>query len=156
MVTISLLSAAQLHRAAEVQTKIEALEAELANVLGGTPSPVAAPTAIAPPAAPTAPVVAETKVALPSAAKAPVEAAPTKGKLTAAGRAKIIAASKAYWARVRAGAKTAGVKSVVAKPVAVKAPAKPQGAISAVGRAKLAAMAKARWALIRASGKSKL
>ena len=135
MLTISQLSAAQLHRAAEVQTKIEALEVELGKVLGGTPSPVAAARV----------------VTARAAAAAPVKAARTKGKLTAAGRAKIIAASKAYWARVRAGA-----KATVAKPIAAKAPAQKKRTISAAGRARLAAIAKARWAKVKASGKSKL
>ena len=135
MTTISHLSAARLHRAAELQTNIEALQAELANVLGGTPSPVVAETAVAPPAA----------------AAAPVAAAPKKGQLTAAGRAKIIAASRAYWAMVRAGA-----KATAAKPIAAKAPAKQKGAISPAGRAKLVAIAKARWAKNKASGKSQL
>jgi hypothetical protein len=151
MTTISHLSAARLHRAAELQTNIEALQAELANVLGGTPSPVVAETAVAPPAAVAAPVAAETAVAPPAAAAAPVAAAPKKGQLTAAGRAKIIAASRAYWAMVRAGA-----KATAAKPIAAKAPAKQKGAISPAGRAKLVAIAKARWAKNKASGKSQL
>ena len=134
MSNISPLSAAQLHHAAEVQTKIEALQAELAKVLGGTSSPgTAAKVETAP-----APTVAK------------VKAPRKKGKLSAAGRARIIAASKAYWAKVRAGAKPAKAKTVAAKAPARKV------TISAAGRAKLTAIAKARWAKIKAAGKNKL
>ena len=134
MSNISQLSAAQLHHAAEVQTKIEALQTELAKVLGGTSSPG--------------------KAAKVGTARAPtvarVKAPSKKGKLSAAGRARIIAASRAYWAKVRAGAKPAK-----AKAVAAKAPAK-KGKLSAAGRAKLVAIAKARWAKIKAAGKKRL
>ena len=131
MLNISPVSAAQLYHAAEVQTKIEALQAELAKVLGRTSSSgTAAKVGTAP-----APTVAR--------GKAPRK----KGKLSAAGRARIIAASKAYWAKVRAGAKPGK-----AKAVAAKAPAK-RGKLSAAGRARLVAIAKARWAKIKASGK---
>ena len=129
MSNISQLSAAQLRRAAEVQSQIETLQAELAKVLGGAAS----------------------SSTVRVAAVAPVKAAGTKRKLSAAGRARIIAASKAYWARVRAGAKPGA-----AKAVADKASAKKKPVISAAGRAKLAAIAKARWAKVRAAGKSRL
>jgi len=121
MSTIPQLSAAELRRAAEVQTRIEALQAELAAVLGGTPTPVAA-------------------------SAAPAKAGRPKGRLSSAGRAKIIAASKAYWAERKAGA----------EPVAAKSPAKKKRVMSAAGRARLAKIAKARWAKVKASGKSKL
>ena len=120
MSNITQLSAAQLQHAAEVQTKVEALQAELAKVLGGTSSPGKVRTA---------------------RRKAPRK----KRKLSAAGRAKIIAATKAYWAKVRAGA----------KPAKAKAPAK-RKKLSAAARAKLAAIAKARWAKIKAAGKNRL
>ena len=118
MSNISHLSAAQLHHAAEVQTKIEALQAELAKVLGGTSLPGKSPG--------------------------------KKGKLSSAGRARIIAASRAYWAKVKVGA-----KPVKAKAVAAKTPAKKR-TISAAGRARLVAKAKARWAKIKAAGKNRL
>jgi hypothetical protein len=134
MSNLSQLSAAQLHHAAEVQTKIEALQAELVKVLGGI-SPGKA---------------SEARTA-PAAAVARVKAPGKKGKLSAAGRAKIVAATKAYWAKVRAGAKPAK-----AKAVAAKAPVRKKGKMSAAGRARLAAIAKARWAKIKAAGKTRL
>jgi len=128
MSTITQLSAAQLHHAAEVQTKIEALQAELEKVLGGTSSPGKVGTARA-------------------ATVARVKAPKKKRKLSAAGRARIIAATKAYWAKVRAGA----------KPAKAKAPAKKKRKkLSAAARARLAVIAKARWAKIKAAGKNRL
>jgi hypothetical protein len=65
-----------------------------------------------------------------------------KSKMSAAARAKIAAAQKARWAKV---------KKSVAKPVAKK-----KSGISAAGRAKIAAAAKARWAKAKADGKKSL
>ena len=128
MLTISQLSAAQLREAAEVQTKIEALQAELAKVLGGTSSSGTAGTVTVP---------------MPTRGRPPGR----KQRLSAAGRARIIAASKAYWASVRAG------KNATA---AAKAPAKKKRTMSPAARARLAAFARARWAKIKASGKRRL
>ena len=75
----------------------------------------------------------------PVAAKAPKK----KGGMSAAGRAKVAAAQKARWAKIKA-----------AKP-AVKAPAKKR-TMSAAAKAKLSAMAKARWAKVKATGKTSL
>ncbi|MEI6196806.1 MAG: hypothetical protein WCS42_21025 [Verrucomicrobiota bacterium] len=61
-----------------------------------------------------------------------------KGGMSAAGRAKVAAAQKARWAKIKA-----------TKPV-TKAPAK-KSKMSAVGRAKIAAAQKARWAKIKAA-----
>jgi hypothetical protein len=89
MSNISQLSAAQLHHAAEIQTKIEALQAELAKVLGGTASRgTAAKVGTA-----SAPTVAR--------AKAPSK----KRKLSAAGRAKLVALAKARWAKIKKAGK---------------------------------------------------
>ena len=78
------------------------------------------------------------------AAPASVSAkAPKKGKMSAAGRARIAAAQKARWAKVKR-----------AKPVA-KAPAK-KWKMSAAAKAKLSAAAKARWAKIMGAGKKSL
>ena len=89
MSNISQLSAAQLHHAAEVQTKIEGLQAELVKVLGGTSSPG--------------------KAAKVGTARAPtvarVKAPSKKGKLSAAGRAKLVAIAKARWAKIKAAGK---------------------------------------------------
>ena len=82
-------------------------------------------------------------------ASAPVAAkvAKKKGGMSAAGRAKVSAAAKARWAKIKA-AKPA------AKP-AVKAPAKKR-TMSAAAKAKLSAATKARWAKIKATGKKTL
>ena len=70
--------------------------------------------------------------------------APKKRKMSAAGRAKISAAAKARWAKVK-GQKTA------AKPVK-----KARRKMSAAARAKIAAAAKARWKKAKAQGKNSL
>jgi hypothetical protein len=69
--------------------------------------------------------------------------APKKGKMSAAGRAKVSAAQKARWAKIKK-----------AKPVA-KAPAK-RRTMSAAAKAKISAAAKARWAKVKAAGKKSL
>ena len=107
------LTAAQLNRAADLKNKIEALHKELAGILGSTAS-----------------VVAQ------SASK------PVKKGMSAAGRAKVAAAQRARWAKI----KTA--KSAVA--------VKPKRTMSAAGRAKIAAAAKARWAKAKAAGQTTL
>jgi hypothetical protein len=89
MANISQLSAAQLHQAAEVQTKIEALQAELAKVLGGTSS-LGKAAKVGPARAPTV-----------ARAKAPSR----KRKLSAAGRARLVALAKARWAKIKAAGK---------------------------------------------------
>jgi hypothetical protein len=67
-----------------------------------------------------------------------------KRKMSAAGRAKIAAAAKARWAKVK------GRKSSV-KPVK-----KARRKMSAAARAKIAAAAKARWKKAKAQGKNTL
>jgi hypothetical protein len=62
--------------------------------------------------------------------------------MSAAGRARIAAAQKARWAKVK-GAK-------------VKAGPKKRRKMSAAGRARMAAAAKARWAKAKAAGKNRL
>lgn len=83
------LSAAQLHRAAALQTKIETLQSELAKVLGGTSSSGPA---------------ARVKVT-PAPTVALAQAPGKKRKLSAAGRAKLAALAKARWARVKKAGK---------------------------------------------------
>jgi hypothetical protein len=65
-------------------------------------------------------------------------------KMSAAGRARIAAAARARWAKVK------GRKSV-AKPVK-----KARRKMSAAGRAKIAAAARARWKQAKAQGKNSL
>jgi hypothetical protein len=72
----------------------------------------------------------------------PATASPKKSKMSAAGRAKIAAAQKARWAKV---------KKTKLAPVVKK-----KSKMSAAGRAKIAAAAKARWAKVKAAGKNKL
>jgi hypothetical protein len=87
-----------------------------------------------------------TGVAAPSKAAKPVK----KGGMSAAGRARIIAAQKARWAKIHAAkAKTAP------KAAAVKVAVKParKFTMSAAAKAKISAAAKARWAKIRAAKK---
>ena len=71
-------------------------------------------------------------------------AARKKRTMSAAGRARIAAAARARWAKIR-GAKRA------ARPVQ-----KPRRKISAAGRARLAALARARWKAAKAQGKKAL
>jgi hypothetical protein len=66
-----------------------------------------------------------------------------KRKVSAAGRARMAAAQKARWAKLK-----------TAKP-AVKAPAKKRK-MSAEAKAKLSASAKARWERVKAAGKTTL
>jgi hypothetical protein len=75
---------------------------------------------------------------------------PKKGKMSAAGRARIAAAQKARWAKIKR-AKPAAKSE---KPVA-KAPVK-RRKMSAAAKAKLSALAKARWAKVKKAGKKSL
>ena len=105
------LTASQLHHAADVKEQIEALESQLAQLVGNTDERV-------PPR--------------------------QRRKMSAAGRAKIAAAQKARWAKVKKlESDTQPVKKAIRK-------------MSTVGRAKIAAAAKARWAKAKAQGKKSL
>jgi hypothetical protein len=73
----------------------------------------------------------------------PAAAPKKKGGMSAAGRAKVAAAQRARWAKIKA-----------AKPV--KPVKKARNKMSAAAKAKLSALAKARWAKIKASGKKSL
>jgi hypothetical protein len=77
-----------------------------------------------------------------ASAPAPTKVSKKSG-MSAAGRARVAAAQKARWAKIKG-----------AKPVA-KAPAKKR-TMSAAAKAKLSAMAKARWAKVKATGKKSL
>ena len=111
---LSHLSANQLHRAADLQGQIEELQQQLNAVLGA-PSP-----------------------------RANTRPVSGKRRLSAAGRAAIVAAAKARWAKARgrAGKSASGRK--------------PKRQMSAAARARLSAIAKARWSKVKAAGKSKL
>jgi hypothetical protein len=112
------LSATQLRQAADLKEEITVLEKELSQLLGTT--------------------------AQPATLKVPKK----KFTMSAAAKAKISAAAKLRWAKVK-GAKPA------AKPKAGPAPKK-KGGMSAAGRAKISAAAKARWAKAKAAGKKSL
>ena len=120
---------AQLRRSINISEQIEKLQSELASVFSG----------IAVAIAPAHENAASTK------------GKRRKGKMSAAGRARIIAAQKARWAKVRSIA-TKGVSPVVNAVVAK--PKKKKGKMSAAGRANIIAAQKARWAKVKA-GKSK-
>jgi len=78
MSSINALSAKQLYQAAKIKEKIDELEKELAKLLGSVPEPVE------------------------SQSKPRKKRGPKKGGMSAAGRARIAAAQKARWAKVRA------------------------------------------------------
>ena len=112
--SITSLSVQQLRRAADIKEKLESLEQELGQILGSSTKPGA-------------------QVA-------------TKGKrkFSPAVRAKMAAAAKKRWAKIK-GTQTA------AKPVKTA-----KRKMSAAGRARIAAAAKARWAKAKAAGRNKL
>jgi hypothetical protein len=106
---LSSLTTNQLRRAINLKEKIEALNKELASILGAsTPG-----------------------------------YAPKKSGMSAAGRARVAAAQKARWAKIKA-----------AKPTG-NAPAK-RRKMSAAAKARISAAAKARWAKAKAAGKKSL
>jgi len=111
MSLIANLSAQQLRRAADIKDKIQSLENELGRILDSPIKPVA------------------------------VAAPKKRHKMSAAGRARIAAAARARWAKVK------GTKSKVA-PVS-----KPKRQMSATARAKISAAQKARWAKFKAAKK---
>src|SRR5882724_2393328 len=108
------LSSRDLHRAANLKERIDDLQEQLNALLGA-----AAATESAPPAR-------------------------KKRRMSAAGRARIRAAAKARWARIRG------------ESGAAAAPAKKKRKMSAAGRARLAALAKERWRKAKAAGKGRL
>ena len=135
----------QLRRAADIQEKIQSLQEELGQLLGG-------------------------EVSIP----AQTTEAPRKYKFSTAARAKMRAAQKARWAKIKGTAPAAkpakkakrkmsakglaNIRAGVAKRIAAqgKAIRKPKGKFSAAGRAALSAAAKARWAKAKKAGKSTL
>ena len=144
MNSITQLSPTVLRQAADLQERIESLQEELGQLLGGDVSTPAQPTE-----------------------------APKKHKFSAYTRAKMRAAQKARWAKIKGTASKkkrkmsaqglANIRAGVAKRMAAqgKAPAaKPaknaKKKFSAAGRAALSAAAKARWAKAKKAGKTTL
>ena len=81
-----------------------------------------------------------------SPAKPAAAKAPKKKGMSAAGRAKVAAAQKLRWAKI---------KAAKAKP-ADQPVKKARKKMSAAAKAKLSALAKARWAKVKATGKKTL
>lgn len=109
--SLSSLSPQQLRRAAALKEKIQSLEKKIHQLLGSSTKPVA-------------------------------QAVPKKKRrMSAAGRAKISAAAKARWAKIKG------------EKLSVKPARKARRKMSAAGRARISAAAKARWAKIRAKKK---
>ena len=122
MTNLMSLTSAQLHRAAGLKDKISALEKQLAALIGSS-----------------------------VAAGNPITKATRKGKMSAAGRARIVAAQKARWAKIK-GAKAAPMAPAKpGKPVAV---ARKKFKMSAAAKAKISAAAKARWAKVKGAKKA--
>ena len=110
------LSPKALRKAADLQEKLLLLQEELGQLLGGQVSTLAQPT----------------------------EPPKKKWKFSAASRAKMRAAQKARWAKIRSATASATPGE------------KPKRKFSAAGRAAISAAAKARWATARKAGKSRL
>ena len=122
MNTITNLTSKQLRMAADLKEQIEALEQELGQIVGSS-------TTTAAPAAP-----AEPKI---------------KRKRSAAVKAKMAAAQRARWAKLK-GTKLP-VKTLPVKPVK-----KAKRTMSPAARARISLLAKARWAKAKRAGKTRL
>jgi hypothetical protein len=110
------LSPKALRKAADLQEKLLLLQEELGQLLGGGVSAPAQPT----------------------------ETPKKKWKFSAASRAKMRAAQKARWAKIKGTTSSATPEQ------------KPKRKMSAAGRAAISAAAKARWAKARKAGKIRL
>ena len=135
----------QLRTAADIQERIESLQNELNEILGGEVSTPAQTTE-----------------------------APKKRKFSAAAKARMRAAQQARWAKIKRAAPSAkpakkakrkmsaqglaNIRAGVEKRMAAqgKAVQKPKRKMSAAGRAAISAAAKARWAKAKKTGKTKL
>jgi hypothetical protein len=133
------LTSTQLRQAADLKDQIANLQTQLATVFGGqeTPSPVETAKSVTNPVV--KPVVAK------------------KRGMSAAGKARVVAAQKARWAKIKA-AKTsiAPTAKPVAKAGGVAKPAGRKGKISPEGMARIIAATKARWAKVKAAKAAKV
>ena len=118
---------AQLQRGLQISQQIAALEVELKAIFSGKVTATAATVVAAKPA------VVKKK----------------KGGMSAQGRANIIAAQKARWAKIKAAGKRGKAKAApkAAAPAAKVSKRKP---MSTAAKARLAALMKARWAAAKA------
>ena len=87
------------------------------------------------------------EIPVPFVTKTPQAPRNGRRKMSAEGRARIVAAQKARWAKVRS---KSGAKQ------AADSPTKPKLKMSAAAKAKISAAAKARWKKAKAAGKSRL
>lgn len=117
----------QLKRAIQLTEQINSLQGELDRILSGLKVGGSSSVGVAAASAP---------------APTPGKRGRKKGGMSAAGRAAIVAAQKARWAKIKAGKAPAAAAS----PKAAAKPAKKKRTFSAAARAKMAAAAKARWA----------
>jgi hypothetical protein len=127
------LTSQQLHNAAAIREKIDALEKQFAAIFK---------------IAPELPVTVRKVRRLRKESAALARPRKSKRRMSAAGRARIVAAVKARWAKAKAA-----VKPAVPAPVVTR---KAKRKISAAARAKMAAAAKARWAKAKAAGRKSL
>ena len=124
----------QLRKAADIQEKMQTLQKELGQLLGGLPKTAA------------------------------IEAPTKKRKMSAAGRAAIAAAARARWAKIKGTAPKrkmsaqglanirAGVRKRMMAQAKGKVVQKPRSKISAAGLANIRAAQKARWAKVKKAG----
>jgi hypothetical protein len=108
------LSVSDLRKAANLKERIEALEKKLSHLIGSASKPESAPATVG----------------------------RKKRGMSAAGRARIVAAQKARWAKIKTAKGGAKVK-----------PAKKKRGMSPEGRARIIAAQKARWAKVKAAKK---
>jgi hypothetical protein len=143
MNSITSLSSQQLRQAADIQERIQSLESELADILGG-------------------------EIPIPFSK----EPRKKKRRMSAAGRAAVAAAARARWARIKGTSPAvkpskrkmsarglANIRAGVAKRMAAQGKAsavKPKRKMSAAGREALSLAAKARWRIARRLGKATL
>jgi hypothetical protein len=130
----------QLRKAANIQEKIQSLQKELGQLLGGSDESAA------------------------------MEAPRKRQRVSAAGRAKMRAAQIARWAKIKGTAPKRKKGKISARGLAnIRAAQrarwakfrtgkaqKPRRKFTAAGRARLAALARARWAKAKQAGKSRL
>jgi hypothetical protein len=112
MTNLKDLSSSQLRRIIDIKEQIETLQREIEGIASGTP-----------------------------VSSQVIEDTPTRRGMSAAGRARVAAAAKVRWARIRAAKGAAAPK---------------RRTMSAAAKAKIAASARARWAKAKAAGKSSL
>jgi len=112
--SLNQLSVSDLRKAANLKERIEALEKKLSHLLGSASKVESAPAVVT----------------------------RKKRGMSAAGRARIVAAQKARWAKIKS-----------AKGGAKSKPAKKKRGMSPEGRARIIAAQKARWAKVKAGKK---